>query len=286
MKSKELILECYEKFHLPQYLEWDPLLIIHRYKNHEDLELVALICALFAFGGVKQIIASVERALQLLGPNLWQWLQSEEDENRVAELLLQRLEGFKHRIYVGRDLVMLLLIYRRSKLAHGSLENHFLKYHSAAEETVGLGLTGLIADLKSAEQKITFRPGLHFKHMLNSPAQGSTCKRWLMYLKWMIRADDGIDIGLWVQSPGLRPDQLVIPLDVHLFNISKKLRLTRKKTANWLTAVDVTRQLKKIDALDPLKFDFAICRWGMFDYRKKLTGTLESIPSLRKASRG
>jgi len=91
-----------------------------------------------------------------------------------------------------------------------------------------------------------------------------------MYLKWMVREDDGIDLGLWRAHKDLRPDQLLIPLDTHLFKISKKLGLTRKNTPNFKMAIEVTRGLKKTDALDPTRFDFSLCRFGMFDYRKLL----------------
>jgi len=105
--------------------------------------------------------------------------------------------------------------------------------------------------------------------MLNSPEQKSACKRWVMYLKWMIRSDDGLDLGLW-KNKEIRTDQLVIPMDTHLFNISTELRLTSRKTVNWLTAIEVTRSLKKLDPHDPTKFDFSLCRIGMLKYRKMI----------------
>ena len=152
----------------------------------------------------------------------------------------------------------------------GSLGQHFLSHHEESDETVEAGLKGIISDYKAWAEKDKFQPGAHFKHMLNSPEQGSTCKRWLMYLKWVIRADDGIDLGLWSKYPELRTDQLLIPLDTHLFKISKKLGLTTKRTANWKTSIEVTRNLKKVDPKDPTRFDFSLCRFGMFDYRKIL----------------
>ena len=270
MKSKDTILQIYDQYHRTQYLEWDPLSVAHRFRGHEDLELIALISALFAFGGVKQILASIEKALALLGceGGGLLLLLREPDEKKCADLLLNRLKGFRHRIYVDRDLVGLMLLYRRSFLAHGSLKNHFLKFHNPAHETIETGVNGLVAAYKQSIDGLPIQAGTHFKHMLNSPQSKSVCKRWVMYLKWMIRPNDGIDLGLWHGTEGLRPDQLVIPLDTHLFNISQRLRLTRRKSLNWEMALEVTRALKKVDALDPTRFDFSLCRWGMFEYRK------------------
>ncbi len=263
-QRKLLIREYYERFHHPKFLEWDPLLIVHQFKGSPQQEYVALISALLALGGVKQIITSVKAWVNRLD------LQHQEVGNLSEEELLKRAHGFRHRFYVDRDLVLLTLLYQRTLREYGTLAQHFLAHHQPQNETVEQALSGVIADYKRWALESSFRPGIHFKHLLNSPDQGSTCKRWLMYLKWMIRPDDGIDLGLWKQFEKLRPDQLLIPLDTHLFKISKKLGLTKKKTANWKTAIEVTRSLKKIDPVDPTRFDFSLCRFGMFDYRKML----------------
>lgn len=262
--AKQSVLECYRRFHDPQYLEFDPLMIIRNYLGLKEAEEVALIGALFAFGGVGQIKKSLSTAL---GRTSNLKTDGINDENKIAEILFDSLKGFRHRIYVDRDLVLLKLLYRRSLLQHGSLENHFLKYHQSDSETVEQGLAGLIRDFRSWSDEIDFKPGRFFNHMLNSPEQKSACKRWVMFLKWVVREDDGLDLGLW-KSGGVRSDQLVIPMDTHLFKISKKLKLTSRKTVNWQTALDVTRALKRIDPADPTKFDFSLCRIGMLKYRK------------------
>ncbi len=267
MKSKDTILKIYDQYHDKKYLEWDPLLIASRFKKHEDLELVSLISALFAFGGVKQILASVEKALALLNCSHGGLVRllNESDTQALSDSLKRSLKDFRHRIYIGDDLVVLLLLYRESLKRYGSLQKHFLAFHSPNAETIGPALTGLIGEYRQLIKSLPVTPGKHFYHMLNSPESKSACKRWVMYLKWMVRKDDGIDLGLWSE---VRADQLIIPLDTHLFTISKRLKLTRRNTPNWEMALEVTRALKKIDPLDPTRFDFSLCRWGMFEYRK------------------
>lgn len=261
-ECRDRIESLYVEFHDPRYLEWDPLSVVRSFGGSADQEYIALISALFAFGGVKQIIASVKRAIALLelsptGARIAHYPESE---------LAYRLEGFRHRIYTGPDLLAMTQLYQRSVQVHGSLREHFLVHHDPEAETIEAGLTGLIREYKDWASALSLK-GPHFKHMLNSPEDGSTCKRWLMLLKWLIRRDDGIDLGLWSKNPSLRTDQLLIPLDTHLFKISRKLGLTRMRTANWKTAQEVTLNLKKIDSHDPTRFDFSLCRYGMFDYR-------------------
>jgi uncharacterized protein (TIGR02757 family) len=261
-QRRDLIETLYVQFHDPKFLEWDPLSVVRGFAGSPDQEYIALISALFAFGGVKQIIASVKRAIALLelAPNSAGIRDYPESE------LAYRLEGFRHRIYTGADLLAITRLYQRSVLVHGSLREHFLVHHVPEDETIEPGLSGLIREYKEWASALSLK-GPHFRHMLNSPEDGSTCKRWLMLLKWLIRRDDGIDLGLWYGQKSLRPDQLLIPLDTHLFKISKKLGLTRMKTANWKTAKEVTYNLKRIDPDDPTRFDFSLCRYGMFDYR-------------------
>ena len=265
--ATQSILECYRNFHDPRYLELDPLVIIRSHLGTERVEEIALTGALFAFGAVAQIQKALHQSISRTAEiDLRAYRHS---ENELAMELMDQLQGFRHRIYVDRDLVMLKLLYRRSVLRYGSLENHFLRHHDASAETIEKGLAGLIADYRGWTEELGFTPGAHFQHMLNSPEQKSACKRWVMFLKWVIRKDDGMDLGLW-KSASLRADQLVIPIDTHLWKISRTLRLTRRKTVNWLTALEVTRSLKKVDPEDPTRFDFSLCRYGMLKYRKRI----------------
>jgi uncharacterized protein (TIGR02757 family) len=261
-ERRKIILDLYSRFHHASFLEWDPLSVIREFHGKPDQEYVALVSALFAFGGVKQIIASVRHAVGRIGLS-----ENPGITRRDPESLNRCLSGFRHRIYIDQDLVQLTLLYQRSCQRFGGLKEHFLMHHEPADPTIERGLTGLIRDYRQWSDQLDRRPGAHFSHMLNSPEGGSTCKRWLMFLKWMVRPDDGIDLGLWSGSPALRTDQLLIPLDTHLFKISRKLGLTRKKTANWMTALEVTKKLKDLDPNDPTRFDFALCRFGMLDYR-------------------
>ena len=265
--AKQAVLDCFEKFHDPKYLELDPLLIVREYLGKKEIEEVALMGALFAFGAVGQIKKSLTLALHKI--STVEAISSKTPEKEVAALWFDALRGFRHRIYVDRDLVLLKLLYRRSDLAYGSLENHFIKHHQESSETIEAGLAGLIRDYRAWADEIEFKPGTFFHHMLNSPLQKSACKRWVMYLKWVVRENDGLDLGIWKQGR-VRTDQLVIPMDTHLFKISKKLKFTRRKTANWQTALEVTKSLKKIDPNDPIKYDFSLCRIGMLQYRKLL----------------
>jgi len=97
-------------------------------------------------------------------------------------------------------------------------------------------------------------------YLLPSPASGSACKRLNLFLRWMVRRGDHLDLGLW---PEVSPRQLVIPLDVHVARIARRLGLTARRTDDWNTAEEITDRLRIYDPEDPVKYDFALSHIGM-----------------------
>jgi len=81
-----------------------------------------------------------------------------------------------------------------------------------------------------------------------------------MYLRWMIRPDDRIDLGAWRTIP---PSKLAIPVDAHIQSICVLLRLTARKQADWKMACEITAALRKLTPEDPVRYDFSICHLGI-----------------------
>lgn len=108
------------------------------------------------------------------------------------------------------------------------------------------------------ENGLPFTQGI--KHLISNPHNRGVCKRWMLFFRWMIRPDDGIDLGLW---KGIKPNILVIPVDKHISRISRLLGFTTRKTDDWQTALEITNYLKNYDENDPIKYDFALCHLGI-----------------------
>ena len=96
--------------------------------------------------------------------------------------------------------------------------------------------------------------------LLPSPADGSACKRWNMMLRWLVRPDDGVDLGLWKHIPTHR---LVVPLDTHVGRIARVVGLTTRTDGSWRTAREVTDGLAMLNAKDPVRYDFALAHLGI-----------------------
>ena len=95
------------------------------------------------------------------------------------------------------------------------------------------------------------------------PSAGSACKRLNLYLKWMIR-NDQVDPGCWKKIP---PSKLVMPLDTHIFRICSNLGITKRKSADMKTALEITSFFRSINPEDPIKYDFALTRPGIWNGR-------------------
>jgi uncharacterized protein (TIGR02757 family) len=226
----------------------DPVDFVHRYRDPRDQEIVGLIAASLAFGNALAARRSIDRALQMLGPDPGQGVVAASRSD-----LERRLRGFVHRIYRGEHLALLLWQAASLIRDHGSLGNSFLFFHSESGGEFREGIA-LFADALRGEAS-----SRSMRHLVSDPRAGSACKRLLLYARWMVRPADGIDLGLWPVSPS----ELIIPVDTHVHRISRNLGLTDRKTASWATAEEITAALRRLDPLDPVKYDFALCHLGV-----------------------
>ena len=245
----QFLLGQYDKKSLPG----DPVFFVHQYKDPRDLEVVAFIASLLAFGNVKAIHASVQRMLTIMGSSPYLFIKTFDPKSHQAAF-----EGLVHRWVKGNDLSLLLTTLKKVLEHHPSLEAFFLKGYNTHDQDVSPMLIHFAA--KIGDYVDLSQAGRGFRYFFPSPADGSPCKRMNMFLRWMIRPADGIDLGLWKSIP---PSKLLVPLDTHIYKFARKFGLSRHKNPNWKTARDVTDFLLTLDPEDPVKFDFVICHHGM-----------------------
>ena len=234
----------------------DPVGVVRRYSDPLDRELVGLLAACVAFGNVKTIRNKLEEILRRVGapPHV---RAEDEAATRLA------LRGFRHRVFVGDDVAGLLVGARAVQKKHGTLGAQFTALLAGHDFREALAM--LVDEIRAAGR-------VRSKHLLADPRAGSSVKRLLLWVKWMTRPDDGIDLGLW---RGVPTSALLIPVDVHIHKLSKNLGLTKRKDASWKTAVEITAALARFDREDPTKYDFSLCHMGM----------LQRCPSRRDGKR-
>jgi uncharacterized protein (TIGR02757 family) len=217
----------------------DPILVAHRYKD----PTISLICALFAYGNVKQIV----KFLDSLDFSL---LKKSDDK------IIDALKNHYYRFQKSEDVIALFIALKRLNETT-SLEEVFVKAYKTNSNVID-GINALIEMIKSLYPHNT--QGYNFltsKVTLKTKGAGAL-KRWMMFLRWMVRKDN-IDMGLW---RGVNKKDLIMPLDTHTFNVSKKLGLLQRKTYDLQSAIELTDTLRSFDKDDPLKYDFALYRIG------------------------
>ena len=244
----------------PIHLANDPLSFCHRYDDPADQEVVAVIASAFAYGNVKIILRTLETIFAALGPSPRRFVEQFDPKNG-----LRAFSGFKHRFNDSRDLVALLWALRSMIEEAGSVESFLLRSHDPAAKDV----TGTLNAFCAAVLTLDYRPVFagpdipkdsYFPFLFPSPASGSACKRLCMFLRWVVRPDDGVDLGLW---RGISPAQLVIPVDTHIQRICGYLGFSGRKSADWRMALEITDSLRKFDPLDPVKYDFSLAHLGI-----------------------
>ncbi len=244
----------------------DPVEFVHRYQDLHDRELVALLASSFAFGNVKALRGKIEDALQRIGPEI---ALACDDPGALR----RRLDSLRHRVYRGEDVAALLLGARSVQRAEGSLGEALARRWRESGGDLRQALACWVAAIRTGaglDRLARERRGAG--HLLADPAGTSAAKRIMLMLRWMVRPADGVDLGAWSSLP---PSALVIPLDVHIHKLSRNLGLTTRSTAGWKAAEDVTRALARLDADDPVKYDFSLCHLGM----------VQACPSRRDAVR-
>jgi len=244
----------------PLHLANDPLSFCHRYTDPADRETAAVIASAFAYGGIKIILRTLESIFAELGSSPRRYVETFQPVTT-----LKTFAGFKHRFNDGRDLVALLWAIRLMVQDAGSVNEYFLRFHDPAAQDVTASLNGYSAAVLALDYRPVFGSrepsrGSYFPFLFPAPAAGSACKRLCMFLRWVVRPSDGIDLGLW---HGVSPSRLVIPVDTHISRICSYLGFTSRTSAGWRMACDITDALRCFDPLDPVKYDFSLAHLGI-----------------------
>jgi uncharacterized protein (TIGR02757 family) len=234
-----------------KHVAHDPIEFVRKFQGKPaDVEVVGLMASALAFGKVDSIRKKIKEALDVLG---------ESPSKTIADFdrgsLRQKLKSFQHRWTTGDDLADLLHAAAKLRETHGSLGEMVAKKYTETKD-FRASLAFLSQNLRQiARPKMT----QSFANLIPDVLAGSACKRLLLYARWMIRPEDGVDLGVWK----LPTKALIIPVDTHIARISNYIGLTSREEASWKTAEEITAALRRLDPEDPVKYDFAICHLGI-----------------------
>jgi len=244
---KDLLDESVDRFNRHSFIATDPISVPHLFTKKQDIEISAFLAATIAWGQRKTLIRNANQLVT------WMDMQPYEFILSCNEKELKRFEKFVHRTFNGQDCMFFMQRLKFCYQTYESLESIFKTEAGNVKDGI-----------------IHFRAkflGEYFmqntKRHLSDPAAGSAAKRINMFLRWMVRKDNrGVDFGIWTV---FKPAQLICPLDVHSGSVARALGLLQRKQNDWKAAEELTNRLRLFDAVDPIKYDYALFGLGAFD---------------------
>ncbi len=249
LELKSFLDEKETQYNHRDFIDSDPIQIPHQFNKKEDIEIAGFLTATIAWGNRKSIINNAQRMMDLLDRSPYDFVIHHKDSD------LKPLLNFVHRTFNGDDFIQFIKSLQHIYNNHHGLEAVFAKH----------------AKKKSMQESIHFFKHYFFeiehlprtqKHV-SDPFKNSAAKRLNMYLRWMVRNDQtGVDFGIW---KSIKPAQLSCPLDVHSGNVARKLGLLKRPQNDAKALLELDTKLRKLDATDPVKYDFALFGLGVFE---------------------
>lgn len=238
---KEYLDSFVEKNNTKAFINDDPVQFPHRFNDLHDIEIVSFLVATIAWGNRKMILNNADKMLSMMGKSPYDYVMSEGWKGLEPDRCV-------HRTFFNRDLMYYCNGLRAIYQSHSTLEDIF----AVGDTWRGIqNLRDMIAEANGATSKHISNP------CCEDPKKGSACKRLHMALRWLVRNDGIVDLGVWKQ---LKTSDLMIPLDVHVARVSRELGLIDRKSNDRQTVEMLTAKLREFDANDPVKYDYALFR--------------------------
>ncbi len=258
---KDSLDRLYFRLNRREFVHPDPLEYLYRYEDLCDREIAGLVASGLAYGRVSQILNAAGSVLDELGPSPSLFLGETS-----LETLLNLFSDFRYRFTKGAEVAFILKAASVLQVEYGSLSNLL---------TQGISSKGYIEALNLMVSTIMRKADLSTSSMLSMPSNGSACKRLNLWMRWMVRSDD-VDPGGW---GGIEPSMLYIPLDTHMFRVTKLLGFTSRRAPDWRTVEEITEGFRTLCPDDPVRYDFSLTRFGIRD-DLDMNGLLKEIDEI------
>ncbi|HLF34587.1 MAG TPA: TIGR02757 family protein [Cyclobacteriaceae bacterium] len=247
---KKFLDEKFREYNNPGFISSDPVVIPHQYTLLQDIEISGFWTAVLSWGNRTTILNKARELFSMMGNKPYDFIINHSDND------LKRLVNFRHRTFNATDALAFIHFLKGVYRETDTMES--LLNPGAGADTIESGLVRFHRFF-AAFPDMPQRTGKH----ISSPETGSACKRINMFLRWMVRVDPaGIDFGLWKK---IRPSQLICPCDTHVHRVARKLGLITRSRPDWMAAMELTSNLKKLDPEDPVKYDFALFGLGIME---------------------
>ncbi len=245
----------YDRFPFDRSLADDPISVVRPLAlDPRRGEIAGIFAATLAIGNTTAIRGAIGRLADAADGDLGSFITTIPSVERR-----KRLRAFRHRWIRGDQLAYLSDRLEAIYASGETLESIFVG--GMRDGGFADGLDALARRLRSPARPRGPRPPRGYRALFPSPLDPShsPAKRLTLFVRWMVRARYP-DLGYWHTVP---TGELRVPLDHHVHWIAYHLGLTQRRTRSWATVEEVTRALREIDPIDPIRFDFVLCHTGI-----------------------
>lgn len=234
----------------PSFIGDDPVQFPRRFSDVRDIEIASLLSATIAWGNRKMICRDCDKMLGLMDNEPYKYVMDEGYEDLPDGMNIHRTFFTQHLKYYLRGL-------RKIYADHGSLQEFARSLDVASDEAPAWklvdGINRQLALATPGHDELASR-------CLPQNLGNTALKRVNMALRWLVRNDGIVDMGVW---DVIKPSQLYIPLDVHVGDISRELGLLTRNANDRKSVNEVTSHLRRFNPSDPTVYDFALFGIGM-----------------------
>ena len=216
-----------------RYFATDPVAVVRRCTTQCDIEVMGVVCSWLALGNRNQIFKKCCMAYDLMSGRPYDYVMSEQwREYKDSDVNFYRMFFYRdfydlmqslYNVYQQYDTLEEAIIVRNEELG---IRNEYLSALISL-----LHANGIPCNTKSA------------------------CKRLCLFLRWMVRRDGIVDLGVWTR---LSPVYLLIPLDVHVNRVAREHGLLARTSADMRAVQELTNKCKELYPDDPGVMDFAL----------------------------
>lgn len=242
LQTQSLLRSYAGRYENAEFLNGDPSWFMHQVEGEENQETMAFLASVLSYGSRKQFIPKIQQLLNFSEYQPYSWVKNDlfktyfsPSDNRCF-----------YRLYSNKDMSIFLNAYSRLLSTYGSIRNFILSSGRNDAKMATRNLCGWFADYNTK--------------IIPKDTQ-SACKRLCMFLRWMVRDNSPVDLGIWTDI--IDKQTLIIPLDTHVLTEAVELGLISSRTATMSVAVKLTETLAQVFPDDPVKADFALFGYGV-----------------------
>lgn len=240
--TRELLRSYAAQYETAEFLNGDPSWWMHQVYGDQNQETMAFLASSLSFGSRKQFMPKIGQLLEWSGGDAFDWVRT----GAFNVCFHKGDSDCYYRLYNNDCMYNFLSACQQLIVEHGSLGAY-------VRQNANTGM-------QAVEAICSYFCGCGVSVVVPKNTQ-SACKRVCMFLRWMVRSDSPVDLGLWSEFIDRRT--LIMPLDTHVLNQSLRLGLLSSGTASMSAAIRLTTSLSTIFPDDPLKGDFALFGYGV-----------------------